>query len=189
MRLVIVASQNPVKIAVAKEAFGKVYEGEEFVYKDVDVASGVPDQPRGIATLLGAKGRLAAAHKAYPDADFWISQEGGLYTEPMAGTYNRAWTIVRDKDGHEGKASTGSFEIPTAVLQLVSGGLELAAAFDRVFDTESGGRKKGGIHRLSNGIIDRKRFYRDAAIIAITMCANYELYIPQFAERTAEGEH
>ena len=81
MKNVIVASENPVKVAVAKRAFLAVYPSEMFNFLPVKSESGVPDQPMDEETEQGALNRLAFIRELHPEADFWISQEGGLFTD------------------------------------------------------------------------------------------------------------
>ncbi len=58
MKKVIVASENPVKVSVAKRAFSSVYPDEEFKFIAIKSESGVPDQPmneerQGRGQLIG----------------------------------------------------------------------------------------------------------------------------------------
>jgi len=75
---IIVASTNPVKVAVAEAAFRAVFPGEDLEIIGVTTCSGVSEQPYGDEALMGAAHRLEAVTREHPLADFWISQEGGL---------------------------------------------------------------------------------------------------------------
>ncbi len=81
MKSVIVASTNPVKIEVARRAFTAVFPDEEFDVQGVKSESGVPDQPMEGEARQGALNRLAFVKEKYPDADYWSSQEGGLFRD------------------------------------------------------------------------------------------------------------
>ncbi|MEI7653104.1 MAG: DUF84 family protein [bacterium] len=75
---IIVASTNPVKIEVAKQAFLHVFPHKDPTIIGVSSDSGVPDQPFDDQVLQGAQNRLKNIIEAHPRADYWISQEGGL---------------------------------------------------------------------------------------------------------------
>ena len=76
---IVVASQNPVKIGAAREAFATQFPGVELEMLAVDVDSGVGDQPMSDAvTRVGARTRAMRACEALPDADFWVGLEGGI---------------------------------------------------------------------------------------------------------------
>jgi non-canonical (house-cleaning) NTP pyrophosphatase len=64
----------------------------------VDAPSLVPDQPMGEEAYIGARNRLYFIKENHKDADFWISQEGGLF-EDKGRLSNRAWIIISDKSG------------------------------------------------------------------------------------------
>ena len=124
-KTVIVASTNPVKVEVARRAFAAVFSQEEFVFKEVKSQSGVPDQPIGEQTREGAKNRLAFIQQEYPDAHFWISQEGGLFKE-AGRLYNRAWIMVTDQTGFVAESSTAQFYLPKKSLNILIKVLSLA---------------------------------------------------------------
>lgn len=175
MKKVIIASKNPVKVAVAEDAFTAVFPGEQFHFVPADAPSGVPDQPFDEETRQGALNRLAYIRKEHPDADYWISQEGGLHHDGDV-LFNRAWIVIMDKEGNQGVSSTPSFEIPPGIALLVRSGLELSAASDRYFGATNLGCGVGGISFLTDGLIDRKHFYLPAAIIALAQVKKYDLY-------------
>lgn len=127
MKTVIIASKNPVKIQVAERAFAAVFPDEEFEFIGVASQSKVPDQPFNEETFLGAQNRLAFIKNEFPNADYWISQEGGVFNEGDT-LYNRAWIMVQDKDGFIGKSSTASFYPPKQVAEYIKQGDELGTA-------------------------------------------------------------
>lgn len=112
MKTVVVASTNPVKVEVAKRAFAAVFPDDTFEFTSVKSDSGVPDQPIDDETRQGARNRLTFVQKQHPDADFWISQEGGLFHEGER-LANRAWIAVADRQGFIAESSTASFYLPT----------------------------------------------------------------------------
>jgi inosine/xanthosine triphosphatase len=132
MKTVIIASTNPVKIEVAKRAFDALYPAQDFEFISFTAKSGVPDQPFEEETLCGAKGRLEDAKRRYPEADFWIGQEGGLFADGDM-LYNAAWIVIHNIHGSEGKSQTGRLYIPRELARLVRKGKELGHAGDEVF--------------------------------------------------------
>lgn len=172
---VIIASENPVKVAVAKRAFGAVYPHEECEFISIKSDSGVSDQPMNEETERGAINRLEFIKKAHPDADYWISQEGGLFEE---GTmlYNRAWIAVANKHGHVAKSSTALFYLPTEIAQHIKNGMELGDACDTFFGTVNAKHGIGAIGHLTDGIIDRENYYLQAAIIALSELKHKDWY-------------
>ena len=175
MKKIILASTNPVKIAVAKAAFAAVFPDTPFEVIPVAAHSGVPPQPFDDEALEGAMNRLRAIRASHPKADYWVSQEGGLVTDGE-GYYNRAWIIFADKKGHVGKSSTPSYEIPKGVAELVRTGLELADASDIYSGIQGLKHTVGGVSLVTDGLIDRKHFYLQAAIIALAQVKNHKLY-------------
>ena len=175
MKQVIVASENPVKVAVAKRAVSTVYPDEEFEFLPVRSDSGVPDQPMNDETRQGALNRLDFIRKKHPKAHLWISQEGGIYEEGER-LYNRAWIAVCDSSGYVGSASTSLFYLPPQIAQYIKDGLELGHAVDKFFDSVNSKHGIGAIGHLTDGSIDREHYYLQAAIIALSELKHKEWY-------------
>ena len=171
----MVASTNPVKIEVAKQAFQHVFPHENKELVGVPSDSGVPDQPFDDQVLQGAQNRLKNIIETHPQADYWISQEGGLYHEG-GRLFNRAWILVRDRDGAIGKSSTASFYIPTEITEYVMSGDELGTASDKFFHTLNSKQKGGAISTITDGLIDRTAYYLDSAIIALCQVVHKDWY-------------
>ncbi len=176
MKKVVVASTNPVKLAVAMEAFRLVFPGEQFTFTTRKTPSHVPDQPFGDEARVGALNRMIEVTQYFPDADYWISQEGGLIDDGGAVLSNRAWIIVADREGNMGASSTASFEIPQKVAELIRGGLPLGDAWDKHYGTVGSKTGGGAMLQVTRGLIDRKAFYLQAAIIALCQVVNHHLY-------------
>lgn len=175
MKKVIVASENPVKMKVAESAFAQVFPEETFKFIGIKAESGVPDQPMNDETLQGALNRLEFIKKAHPDADFWISQEGGLCTEGDR-LYNRAWIVIADKSDNTAKSSTASFYIPKKIQESIALGLELGHAGDAFFNTINGKHRSGILGNLTAELITRENFYLQPAIIALSELKHQEWY-------------
>lgn len=175
MKKVVIASLNPVKIAVAKRAFALVYPNQPVEFIAVESDSGVPNQPMGDETEQGAMNRLSFVQAIHTDADFWISQEGGLYKE---GTqyYNRAWIAVTDSYGYVAKSSTALFYLPPKIAKYIDDGMELGHASDKFFGSVDSKRSVGTIGYLTDGIINREDCYLQAAIITLSEIKNKHWY-------------
>lgn len=175
MKKVIVASENPVKIKVAEQTFKAVYPEFEFEFVGIKSDSGVGDQPIGEQTRLGAENRLNFIKEKYPEADFWISQEGGAFWEGEK-LYNRAWIMISDKDGFIGESSTAHFYLPKEIVKHMKDGLELGDAGDKFFQTQNIKHGPGVIGHLTNGIFDRADYYTQAGIVALSTVKHKDWY-------------
>lgn len=175
MKKVIVASENPVKISVAKRAFSMVYPELEVEFISVKSDSGVPDQPMNDETEQGAMNRLNFIKEKYPEADFWISQEGGLFEEGER-LYNRAWMAVSDKDGYIAKSSTPSFCIPAKITEYIRDGMELGHANDKFFNTVDSKHGLSAVGYLTDGLYDRENYYLQAVVIALSELKHKQWY-------------
>jgi len=172
---VIIASENPVKVAVAKRTFASVFSDDEFEYIAVKSESGVPDQPMNDETEQGALNRLVYIQERHPDADYWISQEGGVYTDGDR-LVNRAWIMVTDRSGYVGKSSTSSFYLPTPIIELIKEGVELGHAVDQFFSTVNSKHGVGAVGILTDDIVDREHYYHQAAVIALSELKHKDWY-------------
>jgi inosine/xanthosine triphosphatase len=175
MKKVITASKNPVKIRACEAGFRRMFPDDNFVFEAVSAASGVSDQPMGDAeTYRGAKNRADNACRELPDADFYVGIEGGIesFENDM-----QAFARVVIKSGEKyGKARTGSFFLPEAVVKLVKEGKELGEADDMVFKRSNSKQENGAVGILTGNIIDRTTYYTEAVILALIPFKNRELY-------------
>lgn len=176
MKKVIIASSNPIKVNVAKRAFSSVFPEEEFEFVAIPSESGVPDQPMNNETEQGALNRLTFIRTQHPDADYWISQEGGIYEEGDR-LYNRAWIAVCDTDGYVAKSSTTLFYLPPKIVASIKAGMELGDANDAFFDGSNLKQGIGTVGHLTDGILDRENYYLQAAIIALSELKHKEWYV------------
>jgi len=185
--LVVVASENPVKIEATRLAFESAFPHHKAVFTGVTVDSGVGDQPMGDSeTLRGAHNRATAAKKKYPKADYWVGLEGGceivkheakLFSDDadaieMTGF---AWMVILSET-RLGKARTASFFLPKQVAKLVSTGVELGTADDQVFGKSNSKQKNGAVGLLTQDKITRTMYYSTAMTLALIPFLNAELY-------------
>ena len=175
MKKVIIASENPVKVSVAKRAFSSLYPNEVFEFVAIKSESGVSDQPMNNETKQGAINRLDFIKNNYPEADFWISQEGGTF-EDGDRLYNRAWMAACDKSGYVATASTSHFYLPTKIVEYIKEGMELGDANDKFFSSINSKQGIGTIGYLTDGLIDRENYYLQAAVIALSELKHQDWY-------------
>jgi inosine/xanthosine triphosphatase len=164
--LVLVASENPVKIAAAEIGFGRLFPEENFTFRGISVPSGVSVQPMTRAeTLQGAFNRAKNALERVPDAAYSVGIEGGV--EEIEGRFEVfAWVVVLH-EGIVGRAQTGVFMLPDEVAQLIHAGKELGAADDIVFGRSNSKQENGSIGLLTDDAITRTTYYTEAVIMAL----------------------
>lgn len=172
---IIIASTNPVKIAAALQGFQEMFPHETFTAQGVNVPSGVSDQPMGDAeTYTGAYNRMRGAQALHPDADYWVGIEGGNIFENNEMEV-MAWVVVMSAQ-RLGKARTAGFFLPPRVIELVNEGYELGHADDILFGVENSKQSGGSSGLLTDGVMDRLRFYVPAVILALIPFLKPDLY-------------
>jgi inosine/xanthosine triphosphatase len=174
MKKVVIASTNPVKIEVAKRTFAAVFPDEQFEFISIQSESGVPDQPMEEETREGAENRLLYIKKHQPDADFWISQEGGLRRENDR-IFEQASIMVSDAD-FIAESLTAKFYLPKQIAKYIEDGMELGDAADMFFKSVNSKQGVGAIGHLTDGLIDRTNYYLQAAMIALSELKHKEWY-------------
>ncbi len=176
MKKVIVGSTNPIKLETVKDAFGISFPTEDFVFETFAAPSLVSEQPIGqTETKLGATNRAKACKDAFPEGDFFVGLEGGL--ELIEDVYwVSAWMCVIHQSGTTGFGRTSAFLLPPKVSELINQGQELGTATDVVFNETNSKHKGGTVGILTNDVITRTNFYRDAMIFALIPFVKPELY-------------
>lgn len=175
MKIICVASQNPVKAQATLGGFQRMFPEEHFILHTLTVPSGVSDQPCSSAeTLQGAMQRAQAASQLDTEADFWVGIEGGVesHGEELAAF---AWIAIQSTE-LLGKARTGTFYLPPEVAALVRQGVELGEADDIVFQKSNSKQMNGAIGILTRDVIDRTQLYEQAVILALVPFKNQALY-------------
>ncbi|MBC7814469.1 MAG: inosine/xanthosine triphosphatase [Burkholderiales bacterium] len=183
MPVIVVASQNPVKIRAALAGFQRMMTDESFEARGVSVPSGVSDQPlTSDETLRGAVNRARAAQSTSPDVDYWVGIEGGIEDTPTNSGTNGiemqvfAWVVVISAtDEKLGKGRTGTFIVPEEVATLVRQGDELGDADDKVFGRSNSKQDNGSVGILTDNVIDRAAFYEQAVMLALIPFKNPQL--------------
>ena len=175
MPLVVVASENPVKLEAARRAFLQAFPDTDWQFDVKAVSSDVADQPMtSDETLAGARNRAEAVRTAVPTADYWVGIEGGL--EEKDGELEAfAWAVVLSPTG-QGKGKTSSFFLPEKVAKLIREGKELATATDIIFKTTNARHSIGAVGALTRGHVDRATFNAEAVLMALIPFLNEALY-------------
>ena len=177
MKTVIVASTNPVKIASVEQGFARMFPDSSFEFVGVPVPSGVSDQPTSdLETYTGAMNRAQGAQAVHPDADYWVGLEGGVEEHHSGDLCVFGWVAVRAKDERHGKGRSSSFFLPNAVAELVRQGVELGSADDQVFGRTNSKQANGAIGLLTNDVISRSDYLRDAVVLALIPSKNEHLF-------------
>ncbi|GAO13687.1 uncharacterized protein UV8b_01683 [Ustilaginoidea virens] len=180
--IVIVASQNPVKIGAALDGFSRMFPTSTFKVRGVSVPSGVPDQPfTDQETLQGAINRARNARNAEPGADYWIGLEGGVDAEADGGPMQSfAWVAVVGKGEagrgeRVGKARTSTYYLPEETARLLRDGMELGHADDLVHGRTNSKHKSGSVGILTGDVVNRQSYYSEAVVLALIPFKNAQL--------------
>lgn len=165
--IIRVGSGNPVKLEAIRAVMEERFPGA--VFRPVKVASGVSDQPIGLAETLRGAGNRARA--AFGECDLSVALESGLVEVPETATGYMNLTACAIFDGREMYMGLGpAFELPQDVTRLVvEEGLELDPAVRRagLTDNERIGYAQGIIGILSRGRVTRADYSRPAVSMAL----------------------
>ncbi len=163
----VVASKNPVKLAVAKRAVSLVYPSSTWNIEAVDAPSSVAAQPWEEETRQGAHNRLAYVCKLVPKGTVYLSQEAGLFRDGVR-VFNQAWIVAADAQGFVAEATTARYYLPKDLAARIEEGVELGEATDEFFATKNTKHGLGAIGYLTDGLLSREDYYLQAAIIALS---------------------
>jgi inosine/xanthosine triphosphatase len=164
---IVVTSQNPVKVSAVREAFSSQFSGFTLNLTSVAVESEVSDQPMSDhETLRGARYRVANAKLRIQEADYWVGLEGGLdFFDGDLMAF--AWMVIAGKNGRISETRSATLPLPPEVQTLVSEGLELGEANDRVFSTLNSKQGGGAFGLLTDGLLTRESVYTQTLILAL----------------------
>ena len=179
---VAVGSSNPSKLKGVQAALRRAFPGVRLVVRGLPVSSGVHEQPVGFEkTWQGASNRARAASRRWPSADYSIGLESGLI--PMGGRHYdiQFCAMFSPSDGRMTSGCSMGFPLPPKVEKMVLGakrrgpGLpasflhpmcSLGDAIDSLSGEKNIGRKKGALHFLSRGLMERKEMTEQAVLCA-----------------------
>lgn len=175
MKIVYVASANPVKVKAAEEGFRRMFPDETFVVRSFNPNAPVAIQPMtDEETLAGATLRAELIREQAPDGDYWVGIEGGV-ADWKVGMGTFAWVVVLSRV-QTGRGRSGEFFLPEKVAELVRQGVELGKADDLVFSRNNSKQNNGAIGLLTDDAIDRAGLYVPAVIFALIPFKHPELY-------------
>lgn len=170
---VIVGSKNPVKIESVKEAFSKYFDDVEIESSEVE--SGVPDQPIGDDTFIGARNRAAKLFDANPEFDYCVGIEGGIANK-FGKWFAFGCMCVIGKNGDEAFGTSPHFELPKIVTDQLLDGKELGDVMDEIMNTKKSKHRDGAIGFFTNGVMNRKELYLQGLIVALAPFVHKNLY-------------
>ena len=180
MVLILVGSENPVKLESVRVAFSQYFNPVDVVGRKVP--SFVPDQPLNGDTYLGARNRVQELQKLnlreQLNADFFVGIEGGVVE--MYGTWMcNGVMYIMDRLGKSSYGTSAHFQLPPSVLDKVKEGIELGDLTDALTGQHNTKQKGGVIAYLTKGAMDRKALYVPGLIVALVPFVNREIYFPE----------
>jgi inosine/xanthosine triphosphatase len=163
--VVAIGSRNRLKVRAVKAAFRKMYPERKFSFVILDVPSGVPPQPFGDESVVGAINRARLARKR-AKAEIGVGIEGGIRDHGSSGRFAEAWCAVVSRGGRAALGRSAGCRIPSGVLKRVRAGREPGEATDDFFGTTGVGRREGFF-----GVMTRGRITRAQALVACVLMA------------------
>jgi inosine/xanthosine triphosphatase len=175
MITVVVASTNPVKVQSTRDGFRRRFADEEIQVDIVSTHSSVNHQLTSNAeTLLGAANRAKNAATVISMADYWVGIEG-IVEEQDGDLAAFAWVVIQSHN-RIAKSRTGTFFLPSFIADLVRSGFEVAETDDIIFQRANSKQENGALGLLTGDVIDRRRFYEHAIVVALIPFKNPRLY-------------
>lgn len=168
--VVNVGSENPVKIAAARDVLQKFHP--QLTVNAVAVHSTVGEQPWGAEAERGAEAR---ALECIGNGDMGIGIEAGVL-EKADGLYDVQHCFIVDGTGWTTRGQGMGFRYPPAVADLVRKGMSVGDACAQLFEEGDQGSGKGAIGILTNGVLDRKTLTEQAVLAAMVPRIRKDLY-------------
>lgn len=171
-----VGSINQAKIDAVRLGFKDIFPDFVTIH-GISVSSQVSSQPMSRAeTISGAQNRAAAILHAYPDYDFGVGLEGGLWNIGKIWI-NLACVVIQSKDGKIGIGCTPGLWVPSRIIDLIMDGMELGDAVDTMLETKDSKRGLGFFGLMTNGVITRTQGYRQGVVMALSRFLHDDLFI------------
>ena len=158
---IAVGSLNPVKIEAVRSVMERIY-GQVRIFA-TDAKSGVPEQPFGEQTPIGAKNR---AKEAINGHTLSVGIEAGVF-EMFDTLYDIQYCAILDRDGRYTIGTGSGFRYPDAVVKLVRKGMTVGEAMKTVYKENNAGKTMGAIGILSKGLLDRKSLTEQSILAAM----------------------
>ncbi|MEA3200652.1 MAG: inosine/xanthosine triphosphatase [Thermoplasmata archaeon] len=170
---VAVGSENPVKVEATRLAAARLF-GEADV-RGFAVATGVPEQPFEHDTWKGALHRAREALVLWPEADFGVGIEAGLFRLEQ-GLMDVQACAVADRMGRVTYGHGPGFAHPPHVDEQVRAGRSVGDALGALSGEPDIGRKEGAVGWLSRGHVTRTALTEPAVLMAFLPRLRPELY-------------
>ncbi|MDP4174446.1 MAG: inosine/xanthosine triphosphatase [Bacteroidota bacterium] len=175
--LVLIGSQNPVKVKSTEEAFQKYFP--DVNVQALDVQSNVPVQPVNDDTFTGARNRAMNLFNMSKNndlgADFFVGIEGGIIN-----LYNKWFGLgamcIIDKNGNTGFGTSPNFELPNEIVKELLNGKELGLVMDELMNQSNTKQKMGAISYFTKGVLDRKDLYVQGLVVAMVPFLHSEMF-------------
>ena len=180
--VVAVGSTNPVKVEPVRSVLARVFPGARIV--PLEVASGVPEQPLGLAQMrLGAQNRASRAfqdalalHQQSDGAEVWgVGLEGGVDFEGEIAWLTGAVAVVTGH-GRVSFAWSPRIALPPLVAEALRAGRELGPVMDGLTGVADSKKKLGALGFLTNGLAPRGLSWEMAFACALAPFLHPELY-------------
>jgi inosine/xanthosine triphosphatase len=172
---VAVGSDNPVKVEATRRAATRLYGAADV--RGFPVDSRVAHQPHEQETWAGAVERAKAALAAWPEADFGVGIEAGLFDVPMASlTFDVQACVVADRAGRLTYGHGPGFYYPAAVATELRKGRTVGDVLSEMSGIPDIGKKTGAVGWLSRGHFTRTALTEPAVLMAFLPRLRGELY-------------
>lgn len=175
--VVAVGSANPVKVEAVRREVGAILDFKVESH-GLEVASGVPEQPRDDEVLRGARNRARLAREADPACDYAVGVEAGLVRFPGEAAWVEAQACaVIDADGWETHGWGPAFHYPPFVTERALRGEMVSSILGPVTGDPRIGSTTGAIGYLSDGRLDRTALTQAAVLMAFVPRIRRGLYL------------
>ncbi len=180
--VVAVGSTNPIKVEPVRVMLARAFSEASVV--SVNVPSGVPEQPIGLAQIRqGARNRashaLAALLEQSPAADgerrWGVGLEGGVDFENEVAWLTGA-VAIETNTKQSSLAWSPRYALPPRVARELRAGRELGPIMDELTGVSDSKKKLGAMGYLTNGLAPRRLSWEIAFACALAPFLHPELY-------------
>jgi inosine/xanthosine triphosphatase len=167
---IVIGSKNPAKVDAVREILQDYPHLKDAEVVGIEVASGVPDQPRSIEEITG--GATNRAKGAFADCDYSVGIESGVMKIPntKSGYLEACAAVIYDGENYHLGLSSG-FEFPDKEIMrtVIEDNLTVAEAINKAGLTNDPhiGSQIGAIGILTKGRLDRKAYTKEALRTAL----------------------
>ncbi len=169
---IFVGSNNRVKVQAARAVAKRLFSSAQVALAEVD--SGVPSQPKGNETIVGAMNRARAA---LGEGDYGVGIEAGLFWNEVAGRhFDFQVCVVVDRRGEATVGFGPGFYYPPSIMALVEKGRTVSGAIEELRGVKDIGRGPGAVGYLTEGRTNRRRITEMAVLMAFLPRIRRELY-------------